>query len=317
MHSLTNLFPILKHFGIDLKYICTKESIIGENNRIGFMDSSFITDLRIILNDPDIEAVFVSANPEAHAQILTSLLLAGKKVFIEKPPCSNSKELSEIINIKKQPLVKVGFQRRYWPGNKHLIKIRNSARSYSYQFYFGPYPQGNVINELFIHAIDYCIFLFGDFSILSSTHQKYDGGISTQMHVKHTNGITGLIELSTHYTWTDPLDLLSIHCLNELLEVNYPTLIEGKLKPKRILNLPTERIIGKPLITKRYFAINNLVLPSFELNTLVLQGFYDEVRTFIRLVEDGHHSENDLPGLVSLYKILDELNETAYKTALS
>jgi virulence factor len=315
MHSLTNLYPILKHFGVSLKYICTKKSTFGENIRIKFPGSSFITDLEIILNDPEIEGVFVSTNPEAHAQILTSLLTAGKKIFIEKPPCSNSNELKKIIDIKQDAIVKVGLQRRYWPGNKYLLKTRDKARSYIYKFYFGPYPQGNVFNELFIHALDYCIFLFGEFSVISTSHQKYNGGISTQMHVKHVNGISGLIELSTHYCWTDPVDSLSIHCVEELLEAHYPTLIEGRLKPNRILNLPAERIRDKPLISKKYFSVNNLIIPSFNLNTLVLQGFYDEIRTFIMLVENGQKSENDLAGLCSLYKIIDELQESAYRTA--
>jgi virulence factor len=315
MHSLTNLYPLLIHFGIRLKYICTKESTAGDHIRNQFPGTSFIHDLEIILNDPEVEGVFVSANPEAHVQILTGLLIAGKKIFIEKPPCSNGQELQKIIGINPEAVVKVGLQRRSWPGNKQLLKIRDRARSYIYQFYFGPYPQGNVFNELFIHAIDYCIFLFGEFSIVSSSHQKYNDGITTQMHVIHSNGISGLIELSTHYSWTDPVDSLCIHSVEELLEVNYPTGIEGRLKPGRIMHLPTERIIDKPQISKKYFSVNNLVIPAFNLNTLVLQGFYNEIRSFVLLVENGRRTENDLVGMASLYRILDELKESAYPTA--
>lgn len=315
MHSLANLYPILIHFGIRLKYICTRESSAGDHIRNHFPDTLFIHDLEIILNDAEIEGVFVSTNPEEHAQILTSLLIAGKKIFIEKPPCSNGQELQKIISIKPDAIVKVGLQRRYWPGNKKLLKIRERARSYIYKFYFGPYPQGNVFNELFIHAIDYCIFLFGEFSIVSSSHQKYNEGITTQMHVAHVNGISGLIELSTHYSWADPVDSLCIHNVDELLEVNYPSGIEGRLKPGRIMHLPTERILDKPLISKKYFSVNNLVIPAFNLNTLVLQGFYDEIRSFIFLVEGGRGLENDLAGMQSLYRILDELKESAYPTA--
>jgi virulence factor len=223
--------------------------------------------------------------------------------------------LQKIIDTKPEAVVKVGLQRRYWPGNKQLLKIRDKARSYIYKFYFGPYPQGNVFNELFIHAIDYCIFLFGDFSIVSSSHQKYDEGITTQLHVIHANGISGLIELSTHYSWTDPVDSLSIQSVDELLEVHYPVSIEGRLKPGRIMHLPVERILNKPLISKKYFSINNLVIPAFDLNTLVLQGFYGEIRSFVMKVESGRGFENDLSGMQSLYKILDELKESAYPTA--
>jgi hypothetical protein len=136
-----------------------------------------------------------------------------------------------------------------------------------------------------------------------------------QMHVKHPNGISGLIELSTHYSWADPVDSLCIQNVEELLEVNYPTSVEGRLKPGRIMHLPTERIMDKPMISKKYFSVNNLVIPSFNLNTLVLQGFYNEIRSFILLVENGLRTENDLSGMDSLYRILDELKERAYPTA--
>jgi virulence factor len=317
IHSVANLFPVLDHLGICLKYICTKKSIVGKNIHNRFPRSAFINSMDIILEDPEVEGVFVSAYPEDHAQLLGSLLQAGKKVFIEKPPCSNSAELEKIINMNPGSVVEVGLQRRYWPGNRYLLENKEKASSYIYRFYFGPYPQGDVFNELFIHAIDYCIFLFGDFSVLSSSHQKYDNGITTQMHVKHSKGISGLIELSTHNSWNDPVDSLSIQCTDELLEVRYPVLIEGTLKPNRILNLPVERILHKPQITKKYFSVNNMIIPSFDLNTLVLQGFYDEMLAFATIVENGKQFgyENDLIKMRPVFRILDELKESAYRTA--
>jgi virulence factor len=317
MHSLTNLYPILSHFGITLKYICTKHSVIPEHIRLKNTGSVFIHSMDIILNDPEVEGVFVSAHPEEHALLLNSLLGAGKKVFIEKPPCSNSRELENILAANPDPVVQVGLQRRFWPGNSYLIKNRVSPRSYIYRFCFGSYPQGNVFNELFIHAIDFSMFLFGDFSILSCSHKKDIQGITIQMHVKHSNEISGLIELSTHYSWNDPIDSLSIQYADELLEVKYPVSVGGRLKPKRILNLPSERFFRKPIISKLYFSINNLVIPSFDLNTLVLQGFYDELRTFVNIVENGKPEgyKNDLIGLIPVFKILDELKKGVHPTA--
>lgn len=317
MHSLSNLFPILTHFGIAIKFICTKESVIPESIQSQFPGSVFIHDLGIISNDQDVEAVFVSADPGSHARILMELLKAGKKVFIEKPPCADGKELEQIIQTNAGAVVFVGLQRRFWPGNKYLHKIKEKARSYIYRFYFGSYPQGDPFSELFIHAVDYCIFIFGAFEILSISHQIYNKGITLQIHVKHHNGITGLIELSTHYSWNDPVDAMSIQCVDELLEIRYPVSVEGRLKPGRILNIPSERLLHKPVITKQYFSVSNLIIPSFDLNTLVLQGFFDEIRSFIELVEKGKPSRyvNDLIGLKSVYQVLDELRALAYPTA--
>jgi virulence factor len=311
MHSLTNLYPIISHFGIPLKYICTRESSVSINISVRFPGTVFTNELELILNDPEIEGVFVSADPTAHAQILTSLLLAGKKVFIEKPPCTDIGELEKIILLSKNAVVKVGLQRRYWPGNKYILKNKERMRSYIYRFYFGPYLQGDVFNEMFIHAVDYCIFLFGEFAILSSSQQKYDHGITVQLHIKHSSGVSGLLELSTHGSWSDPVDSMSIQCVDEILEVKYPVLVEGRLKPKRIFNIPSERFLNQPVSSKKYFSINNLVLPVFELNTLILQGFYDELRVFIEMVENGNREglRNDLIGLRPVYRILDELKK--------
>ncbi|MBO9573772.1 MAG: hypothetical protein J7497_16420, partial [Chitinophagaceae bacterium] len=38
MHSITNLLPVLKHYGIHLKYICTKTSSPGKEIKLLFPD---------------------------------------------------------------------------------------------------------------------------------------------------------------------------------------------------------------------------------------------------------------------------------------
>ncbi|MEO5683685.1 MAG: Gfo/Idh/MocA family oxidoreductase [Chitinophagaceae bacterium] len=310
-HSLTTIYPVLRHFNISLKYICTKSGNWSKQVAKLFPDCIFTNDITAIINDPSIEGVFVCASPDAHFNLVSQLLKAGKKVFVEKPPCASLAELNALISINPNSICKAGLQRRYWPGNKYLLKKITKAHSYIYQFYLGPYPQGNVFNELFIHAIDYSIFLFGDFTILSHTFQNDRQGITLQLHVKHLNGIAGMIELSTHYSWNDPLENISIQCTDELLTVKYPMELRGMQKPRRVMNIPAERIYQQPVVIKQYFSVSNMIIPAAELNTLVLQGFYKELETFIRVVEsiDYRGSGNDLPGLFPVYKILDQLNQ--------
>ncbi|MEP6747342.1 MAG: Gfo/Idh/MocA family oxidoreductase [Bacteroidota bacterium] len=311
MHSLTNIYPLLHHFNIPVKYICTQKNNWSKEAARLFPECIFTNDISAILNDAETEAIFVCASPGAHYGLVNKLLKAGKKVFVEKPPCASLSELNILAAINKYSICKVGLQRRYWPGNKYVMNRTSKARSYIYQFYFGPYPQGNVFNELFIHAIDYGAFLFGNYSIISKTFQKDNEGITVQLHVKHTNGIAGMIELSTHYSWNDPIEIMNIQCEGELLTVRYPMQVTGLQKPKRVLNMPTERLYQEPVITKNYFSVSNLVMPAPETNTLILQGFYHELETFIKMVESRENisDANDLIGLQSIYKILDELNE--------
>ena len=92
--------------------------------------------------------------------------------------------------------------------------------------------------------------------------------------------------------------------------MTYPKSVRGFQKPTRVLNIPTERFLQQPEITKDYFNTGNNVLPIRDLNTLVVQGFYNEVEVFIALVEnaDRHVIKNDLPGLLPLYRMLHQIS---------
>lgn len=279
-----------------------------------FPECRFIHAIDEILNDREIEGVFVCASPSAHFEILRKLLMAGKKVFIEKPPCRHLHELEQLTQNDANAICKVGLQRRYWRGNKEVFKIIPSAKSYCYTFHFGTFIQGDPFTDLFIHALDYCAFLFGKYKVASSSKQKDGSGITIQLHVMHLNGISGLIELSTHFSWNVPSDIMTIHCKNESLIVQYPLLVKGNEKPRHLFNIPSERLMNQPLVTKQYFSAHSLIIPTAEVNTLVLQGFYNEVKAFIEIAEGWRNDgivQNDLPGLKSVYEIIEELRGSA------
>jgi virulence factor len=309
MHSLSNLYPLLRYFGINLKYICTRKSSRLKQMSAHFPGCQFIHSVEDLANDAEVEGIFVSAAAEAHFGILTTLLAAQKKVFVEKPPCRDLPELMQLIGASESGTCRVGLQRRHWPGNKMAFKNTHTANTYVYQFHFGDYIQGDPFSELFIHALDYVNHLFGNFTMNSFTNKKDGKGITTQMHVTHSNQVFGLIQLSTHFSWNDPMDHLSVNCEHELINITYPLTINGIQKPKRFLNIPAERLLQQPITTREYFSTGHLIVPVMELNTLVLQGFYDEIKSFIELVETGTSPQpkNDLPGLRNIYEIMEIL----------
>lgn len=312
MHSLSNLYPIIHHFGITLKYISTQSSTWENRMLESFPDTRFIHSIEEIADDPEVEGVLICTSPSAHFDILKKLLGAGKKVFIEKPPCRHLSELEHLIQIYPDAICKVGLQRRYWRGNKIILKKLSSAQSYRQLFHFGALMEGDPFTELFIHALDYCKFLFGDYKLLSNTSHKDNNRITVQFHVQHHDGISGLIELSTHFSWNAPTDQMTINCKNETLHVQYPLQVKGEEKPRRPLNLPTERLLNQPTVTKEYFTAHQLIIPAPEVNTLVLQGFYDEIKTFIDIAEGRIRNktiQNDLPGLKTIYEIMEALRQ--------
>jgi virulence factor len=311
MHSLTNLYPVLRHYGIHLKYICTKGSSWKHDLVHIFPETTFTNRQEDILEDREIEGIFISASPAAHFGLLQKALESGKKVFIEKPPCQSLSELQQLIDIGGSVVCKVGLQRRYWPGTRFVKRKIMNARSYTYQFHTGSYIDGDIFTELFIHPVDYALFLFGAADIKSRSIIKDPTGVTAQIHLVHHNNVTGLIECSTRHSWNNPVDGLAIDSDKEYLTVQYPLLVEGKQKPSRIMNIPYERILNQPTVIHEYFSAKNLILPVQELNTVYLQGFYSELETFIKIVEENDTSsaKNDLPELIQLYQVLEALKE--------
>src|SRR6187397_1504935 len=71
-----------------------------------------------LVDNPDIEAVFISATPEdTHYPMARDFLLAGKHVFLEKPIALELAEADELIRIKNEKQLKftIGYSQRFNP----------------------------------------------------------------------------------------------------------------------------------------------------------------------------------------------------------
>ena len=311
IHSMTSLYPILRHYNVRLKYICTKSADWSAQLSPLFPGCRFTHDLNDIINDGSVAGVFLCASPEAHFDILSRLLRAGKPVLAEKPPCQTLTQLHELHNINPAAICKIGLQRSHWPGNKPIVKKCRTATSYLYQFQTGPYPQGDAFSELFIHPLDYSRHLFGPSTLRSYSKHQDDKGITLQLHLTHNSGCSGLLHLSTHYAWNPPLECLTVNTNNESLTIQYPTSVSGKQLPARFMNIPAERLINQSLSTREYYTGVPTLIPALETNTLYTQGFYNEIEDFVRRVEDpgaNPNDANDLGPLIGTYELLESLS---------
>jgi predicted dehydrogenase/threonine dehydrogenase-like Zn-dependent dehydrogenase len=94
-----------------------------------------VTDYRLILDDPEINTVFIAVGHHLHARFVCEALKAGKHVFVEKPLALNEEELEQLITDYRSLItdhqsisVTVGFNRRFSP---HTIKMKELLRGRS------------------------------------------------------------------------------------------------------------------------------------------------------------------------------------------
>jgi len=77
-----------------------------------------------LINDPDINAIYVATPPQSHAEYAIKAMQAGKPVYVEKPMAAKYSECLEMNNISTQTKVPlfVAYYRRSLP---YFIKIKN------------------------------------------------------------------------------------------------------------------------------------------------------------------------------------------------
>ncbi|MEX0741725.1 MAG: Gfo/Idh/MocA family oxidoreductase, partial [Phycisphaeraceae bacterium] len=143
--------------------------------KLGFATAT--SDETDVLNNPDVDAVFVITQHDQHARQVLAAIEAGKHVFVEKPLCLNADELAEIEAAlaaagTAAPLVMVGFNRRFSPAAQQVrafYKDVTAPLSVSFRFNAGEIPPdhwtqhptvggGRIIGEA-CHAIDFATYL--------------------------------------------------------------------------------------------------------------------------------------------------------------
>ncbi|NLX15209.1 MAG: Gfo/Idh/MocA family oxidoreductase [Phycisphaerales bacterium] len=134
-----------------------------------------VTDYRIILDDPEVNAVLIAVGHHLHARFVCEVLAAGKHVFVEKPLAMNINELSQILAAAAQKpdcTITVGFNRRFSPHTMKMAQIlagRNEPLSMNFTANAGIIPPdhwvqdparggGRIIGEV-CHFIDLMAYL--------------------------------------------------------------------------------------------------------------------------------------------------------------
>jgi virulence factor len=312
-HSLQNLYPALDYLKVPLKYIVTKtersRALVAEN----YLQTTATSDFANVLNDSEIGGIFICAAPQNHFELTRRALETGKNVFVEKPACLSLGELKTLIDSEKQSegVCLVGMQKRYSTVSKILsAELKNEqALTYNYRFQVGAYPESNPFFDIFIHPVDYMIYLFGDAEIVAAEKSQHKNGkITVLLILKHKNNIIGNIEISTDYTWITPRETLSINTNKNFYEMENHQLLSVSGKPKSVFSIPLEKILPAKSEYKILFDGNSF-LPVFNNNTLVTLGYFNEIQTFINICENKKcENKSSLTSLIKTYEILEKLS---------
>lgn len=305
-HALQNLYPVLQYLGIRLKYICCKSP-----DKLALIERRFgvtaTTSLDTILNDSEVEGVFLCTSPQSHYDICIRVIEAGKYLFVEKPPCQTLDQLELLTAADKKQIVMVGMQKRYSPLIQTLKKrlAKNEPTNYTMSYHTGAYPEGNPFTDMFIHTVDLALYLFGSAELKSVQQINRNGTTTIQGLLSHETA-KGYIELSTAYSWTNPKETIHVNTKAGEYRLEQMERLCHYTHPKKIAGIPLEKLklftnTEQILIERNNFnplAVNN------QLNT---QGFLSEIRAFAEMVEYSGDNSSPLTSMHATYKLLSSL----------
>ncbi len=135
-----------------------------------------VTNHREILDDPNIDAIFVCSSTDTHSQMIVEGAEAGKHIFCEKPIDYDLARIDRALEAVKKAGVtlQVGFNRRFDPsfknaqqlvregkiGTPHVIKITSRDPEPPPVSYVK--VSGGMFLDMTIHDFDMCRYLGGE-----------------------------------------------------------------------------------------------------------------------------------------------------------
>ncbi|MGP1991371.1 Gfo/Idh/MocA family protein [Zobellia laminariae] len=180
--------------------------------------AKFYSDADALINDPEVDAVYIATPPDSHKLYALKVAAAGKPCCIEKPMApsyADSLEIQKAFELKKLPLFVAYYRRslprflkvKEWLDTNEIGKVRHIrwflgkppndidlSGEYNWRTDAKVAPAG-YFDDLASHGLDLFAYLLGDFKSVSGTALNQQGLYSAKDaitgHWLHENGITG------------------------------------------------------------------------------------------------------------------------------
>jgi predicted dehydrogenase/threonine dehydrogenase-like Zn-dependent dehydrogenase len=112
-----HLPQLQKHADVSLRAIHSNSGVRGKSYGTRFGAAYCTTDYQQVLQDPEVNAVFITSRNQYHAAQTLEALQAGKHVFVEKPMALTEAECRDLVHASDASgcHVSVGFNRRFAP----------------------------------------------------------------------------------------------------------------------------------------------------------------------------------------------------------
>jgi polar amino acid transport system substrate-binding protein len=220
MKGLCNFSAIATNRGNDTLYVAKK---------YGFANTYDSPDK--VINDPNVNTVFIVTRHDTHAQFVLKSIAAGKHTYTEKPLSLYPEELEEIKNkyeaSQQNKYLMVGFNRRFSPFIKKIksLFLDDQPKAINIRINAGSLPVDHWVNDPEVgggrligeacHFIDLAMFIAGSkiTSVFANALSDPHGLKNTvTINLKFENGSVANISYFSNGSKKLPKELIEIFC---------------------------------------------------------------------------------------------------------
>jgi predicted dehydrogenase/threonine dehydrogenase-like Zn-dependent dehydrogenase len=252
------LIPALANAGARFHTLAAPRGIgpVQVGRKFGFRQAS--TDVPALMADSSCNSVVIATRHDSHARLVQQALAAGKHVFVEKPLCLTSEELSAIESVYTgEQLLMVGFNRRFAPLlldlQRQLFRLQG-PKAFVYTCNAGAIPAdhwtqdsaaggGRLLGEA-CHFVDLLRHLAGspieDLQLITAADRKPCPD-TFSLQLRFAEGSIGTVHYFANGSKAFPKERLEVFADGKTLRLdNY-----RKLKAWGILGFRTRRLLSQ------------------------------------------------------------------------
>ena len=325
-------FPALSQMdNVRVKYVCDIIEEKAQKAKTEYpMIEQVVTDYKVVLDDPEVEAIWVLTPNHSHYEITMAALKAGKNVLCEKPITVNyelSVEMAE--EAKKQgKILNIGVCNRYNKAVELLEQMNREGKFGNiYHVYcsfrnFRSIPGlggafttksqsgGGVLIDWGIHFLDLILYVLGGAKIQNLTCDAYSelakdmksykyNGMWAEDTADMENGTNNVEELITGYIRTDKASVAFNGAWAQNIDKDemFIDFMGDKAGARLTYGGKFELYDGETLQT---------VTPEYDIPDM----FLCEDKAFIESVKTGEKCKNNIEYILESMKLLDNLYES-------
>ena len=209
-----------------------------------------------LINDPDVDAVYIATPPDSHASYAIEALRAGKPVYVEKPMARNFAECNDMLRVSEETGTPfwVAYYRRTLPAflkvkeliengtigkplmvNVKLYKLADEIGKSHEEMHWHVFPDiagAGHFFDLASHQFDYLDFVFGPVTDVKGNASNQAGLYPAEDTVsgtwKHESGVIGTG--SWCFVVDEPSEKDEIEITGEKGQISIPCFLKGNLK---------------------------------------------------------------------------------------